>query len=170
MDLSFIGRFSKTHGLKGHLILTEEAGFDPQELKVLFVDSATGKAPFFISEIRESGQGLLVKLEDIDSVERAKTLVNRQVYTDSKLVEEEQEEELIGYELIDYQHGSLGKILAVSHNGSQDLVSLNYKGKEVILPLVDEFIEQINEDKQTIIYNAPEGLIDLYLSEDGESE
>ena len=45
----------------------------------------------------------------------------------------------------------------------QDLVSLQYNGKEVILPIVPEFIEKIDEAAKLIYYKAPEGLIEIYL-------
>jgi len=33
------------------------------------------------------------------------------------------------------------------------------------LPLADEFIEKIDENAKKIWFNAPEGLIDIYLEE-----
>jgi 16S rRNA processing protein RimM len=40
-----------------------------------------------------------------------------------------------------------------------------YKNKEIILPLVNDFIEKIDETDRKIYYNAPEGLIDVYLKD-----
>lgn len=167
MDLSPIGYFSKTHGVKGHLILKEEASFITEGLKALFMESATGKAPYFISEMRETNTGTIVKLEDVDAVEKAKTLLGKPVFIDSKFVEEEEEgSDWVGFELIDNKLGVLGPIKAVSTNGSQELVSVEYKGREVILPLVEEFIEKIDEELKKIWVTAPDGLIDLYLNDE----
>ncbi len=171
MHVSAIGYFSKTHGVKGHLVLRAEADFETEGLTAVFCETATGKAPYFISEFRETNQGIIVKLEEINAVEQAKTLIGKQVYIDSKLlIAEEGDGDLIGFELIDENFGSLGKVSDVTNNGFQDLLTVNYKGKEVILPLVEEFIKSIDEDKKVISFLAPEGLIELYLADETSEE
>jgi 16S rRNA processing protein RimM len=144
--------------------LRTELDFDIEELRALFVEEAGGRAPYFVSEIRESGPGYVVTLEEVDQVEKARTLVGKKVFIATDLIMEHQPEtDWIGYELADKTHGSLGKITGVSDNGQQVLVTLVYKGKEVILPLVEEFIESVDEAGKRILFDAPDGLIDLYL-------
>lgn len=166
MELTEIGYFSKTHGIKGQLILKTERDFDPEAIKAVFIESSTGKAPYFISEIKETNTGIIVGLEEVLAVEKAKLLLGKKVFIDAALVEKEEESEWLGFEVIDKQYGSLGIITSSSDNGSQELINLSYKGKEVILPLVDDFIESIDEETQKLYFNAPEGLIDLYLDEE----
>ena len=171
MNLALIGYFVRTHGVKGHLVLKDEAAFSTEGLTAIFLDSATGKAPYFITEIRDTNNGLILKLEEVDVVEKARALIGKAVYADVRFVEEEQETaDWIGFEIIDKNHGSLGIITGTSHNGSQDLVSLQYNGREVILPLVEEFVEQIDEGAKKIWYEAPAGLVELYLSSDSEDQ
>ena len=164
MNLSEIGYFSRTHGIKGHLILKPEIDFDLENLTALFIDMAGGKAPHFIREISEVKNDLRILLEDIDSLEKARGLVGKKVFINSDLViEEEGSEDLLGYELIEKKLGSLGKITGVTDNGAQVLVSIIYKEKEVILPLVEDLIESVDSETRKIVYNAPEGLIEMYL-------
>jgi 16S rRNA processing protein RimM len=167
MELASIGYFSKTHGVKGHLILRLEKDLDLDALKALFLESATGKAPHFISDLKESNNGLIVLLEDVTSVETARTLLGKKVFADEELLlEEEEDMNWIGFELIDKTYGSLGNIVGVSDNGQQLLLSLEFRGKEIILPMVDEFIGKVAVDEKKLYYNAPEGLIEVYLDED----
>lgn len=169
MDLTQVGYFSKTHGVKGHLILKIDKDFFEGDLKALFIESPTGKAPYFISEIKSTNNGLIIGLEEIKAVEKAKALIGKAVFIDSNLIEEEEEEfNWIGFELIDKHHGSLGNITGTSDNGQQVLLSIEHKGKEVLLPLVEDFIEKIDEEGKKLYFNAPEGLIDLYISDTGE--
>lgn len=164
MELETVGYFSKTHGLKGHLVLRADRDFYIDETKVVFTDSQTGKAPHFITEIKEANSGLIVLMEDIDVVEKARAFIGKRVYIDKQLIAETEDEfEWAGFELIDKQHGSLGKIEGMSDNGEQVLLNLKYKGKELILPLVEEFIEKIDQPNKKLFYTAPEGLIELYL-------
>lgn len=167
MELLPIGYFSKTHGVKGQLILKAEKGFLVEDVKAVFIEMAGAKAPYFITEIKESNNGIIVGLEELTAVEKARTLIGRQVFIDAALVEEEEDEEnWVGFELIDKHFGLLGKIKEVTDNGVQTLVSLIYKEKEIILPMVEEFIEKIDEEGKQILYNAPEGLINVYLDTD----
>ena len=163
MNLVEIGYFSRTHGLKGQLVLKQYRDLEPESLRAVFVDIRGSKAPYFVSAFNSSGQGLLISLEEVDTIEKAKLLLNKQVYADENILAPVEVDELVGYELIDRTQGSLGVIKAITENGAQSLVHLEYKGREVLLPLVDELIEEIDDQKKLVRYNAPDGLIDMYL-------
>jgi 16S rRNA processing protein RimM len=171
MDLKEIGYFSKTHGIKGHLILKSEADFYFEEVNAFFIDSGGSKAPYFVSEISDTNNGIMVLFEEITSVEKAKTLIGKKVFIDSQFVSEEDAAiDWVGFELIDSLHGNLGEITGVSDNGHQVIVSILYKNKEIILPLVDDFIEKIDEASRKIFFKAPEGLIEVYLEQDKKDQ
>lgn len=164
MNIKEIGYFSKTHGVKGHLILKTEFELFIDEIKAFFIEASGGKAPYFVSEIRESNNGIIVLLETVDVIEKAKLLLRKKVFIDAAFVaEQEEEDDWVGFELIDAHFGSLGNILEVTDTGTQILVSIRYKEKEIILPLADDFIESIDQSAKKIKFKAPEGLIDLYL-------
>lgn len=166
MDLEIIGYFSKTHGVKGHLILKANKDFYFEDLRAVFIDSPTGLAPYFVKEVAANNNGFIIELEDVDVVEKAKKFIGKQVHISADLIDEEEAEfDWMGYEIIDKTYGSLGTVFSVSDNGHQVLVSLKFKEKEVILPLVDDFIEKIDETEKKLFFNAPEGLIDVYLDE-----
>jgi 16S rRNA processing protein RimM len=167
MDLSFVGYFIKTHGFKGQLIFKIDHDFEIEKAKALFVETAGSKAPFFISELKEGNNGIIIGLEDVESEAKAKSLIGKKIYAETTLlfIEEEDDNEWLGFEVIDKNFGSLGAVHEVSDNGEQLLLSLTFKDKEVILPLVDEFITQIDAQNKKLYFNAPEGLIDVYLEE-----
>lgn len=166
MALAQLGYFSRTHGTKGELVLKFESDFKDEELKVVYLAIGGSNAPYFIQETKESGHDLIVRLEEVDSLEKAKTLLNKKVMVEETIIlENESDTAFLGFELIDKHYGSLGPVVFVSDNGSQTLLHLSFKSKEVILPLVDDFIERIEEIEKKIFYNAPEGLIDVYLEE-----
>ncbi len=166
MELLEVGYFSKTHGVKGHLILRTEMAILLEDLKALFIEASSGKAPYFIEEIKDSNTGIILRLEEVDTVEKAKPLLGKKVFIDASLVEEEEADfEWLGYELIDEAKGFLGIVNGVTNNGHQVLLSIPFRGKEVILPLVEDFVQRIDEKEKKLYYNAPEGLIDLYLEE-----
>ncbi|MEO6303707.1 MAG: ribosome maturation factor RimM [Bacteroidia bacterium] len=166
MEISPIGYFSKTHGVKGQLIVKADKDFFIEDVKAVFIETSTGKAPHFIKNFSENNNGFIIELEDIDTVEKARQLIGKQIYINNDLIDEQEPEfDWLGYEVIDKQYGSLGIIKSVSDNGQQVLVTVTYKEKEVILPLVDNFIEKLDETEKKLFFNAPEGLIDVYLGE-----
>lgn len=166
MDLSVIGYFSKTHGVKGQLIIKSDKDFSIEDVKAIFIETSTGLAPYFVKELSEANAGFIIELEDVNAIEKAKLLIGKQVFIKTELIEEQEEDfNWMGFEVIDNKYGLLGTVFSVTDNGQQILLSILYKEKEIILPLVDAFIEKIDENKKKLFFNAPEGLIDVYLDD-----
>lgn len=166
MEFTDIGYLSKTHGIKGQLILRADKDFYFEDLKVAFIESSTGLAPHFVKKISPNNVGFIIELEEIDTVEKAKLLIGKKIFVDAELVElVEEDSNWVGFELSDKNFGDIGKVFEVNDNGFQILLSIMHKNKEIILPLVNDFIEKIDETDRKIYYNAPEGLIDVYLKD-----
>lgn len=173
-DITAIGKFQKTHALKGELnvILDVDSSFLSDgntvivELDGIFV-------PFYASGIRPKGNtSYLVKLNGIDSEEEARRFVNKIIYAlKSELapfleVEEEDiadEDELIGYEIIDYDSNNMiGEIESIDSSTSNLLfIVASPSGATVYIPAAEEFVEEINDEEKKIYMRLPEGLIDL---------
>lgn len=163
MKLCESGYFSRTHGTKGQLVFKAHVNFDPEALKVLFLDVSGSKAPYFVQAYKSAGAELVVCLEGIDSPEKAKALLNKTVFIDEVLLQLEEESGYEGFKVIEVSKGLLGEVDFVSENGAQQLLHIQFNGKEIILPLVEEFIEELDTNKKLIKYRAPEGLIEVYL-------
>lgn len=164
MKLKPIGYFSKPHGLKGHLVLFTDLDFDVA-MNVLFVENKGSQAPYFIEEMTEFNKGFLVKLEGINDVNAAAALKNKEALADEKFILEQESFELLNFTLIDKEKGELGTIIGLEGSETNPLVVVNVKGKEVLLPFADDLITKIVKTKKQVYYNAPEGLIDMYLEE-----
>jgi 16S rRNA processing protein RimM len=46
----------------------------------------------------------------------------------------------------------------------QDLISMEYKGAEVLIPVEDELILKADKTAQKLYVNLPEGLVDIYIN------
>lgn len=166
MNLVNIGYISKAHGLKGHCVLKikDEYFIDEENINAVFIDINGSSAPYFVEELSWNNTAYLLKLEGIDSVETAKKLIGKACSVNEDLVEENDDNQLVGYTVIDHVHGNLGPVEEVIDNKNSVLLRVTFKGKEVLLPLVDDLITEIDDEGQTISYQAPEGLIEMYLS------
>jgi 16S rRNA processing protein RimM len=71
--------------------------------------------------------------------------------------------EVIGFILNDKEHGDVGVIKGVNDQGAQALFIAEKKGKELLIPITDDFISKVDREARIIYIQTPEGLIDLYL-------
>lgn len=169
METEEIGYISKTHGLKGHIILrlNDLINIDEEGIKSIFLDINGSQVPYFIEECRPNNTGYIVKLETIDTVDTSKKLIGKKAFalTDFILENDESLNEFIGYAIIDTKLGNIGNIAQVDEKTDNVIVKVIHPtGIEIILPFNDDFIIEIDDDLKTIEFDAPEGLIEMYLS------
>ena len=148
METQEIGYISKTHGLKGHVILRLN--------ELINIDE----------ECRPNNTGFIVKLETIDTVDTSKKLIGKKAFALSDFILENDEslKEFIGYAIIDSKLGNIGNIEDVDEKTDNAIIKVIHpSGVEIILPFNDDFIIEIDDDLKTINFNAPEGLIEMYL-------
>ena len=67
----------------------------------------------------------------------------------------------MGFEIIENQKGSIGRITAVDDSTANALFVVETESGEVLIPIADEFITEIDHDRKTISMKLPEGLLDL---------
>lgn len=168
MDTQEIGYISKTHGLKGHVILrlNELVNID-ENIKSIFLDLNGSQVPYFVEDCRPNNAGYIIKLETIDVVDTSKKLIGKKAFALSDFILEEDEslKEFIGYAIIDSKLGNIGNIADVDEKTDNAIIKVIHpSGIEIILPFNDDFIIEIDDDLKTIEFNAPEGLIEMYLS------
>ncbi len=167
MNTEEIGYISKTHGLKGHVILrlNELVNID-ENIKSIFLELNGSQVPYFIEECRPNNAGYIIKLETIDVVDMSKKLIGKKAFALSDFILEEDEslKEFIGYAIIDSKLGNIGNIADVDEKTDNAIIKVIHpSGVEIILPFNDDFIIEIDDDLKTIEFNAPEGLIEMYL-------
>ena len=167
-----LGYVLKTHGLKGELVIVIDAD-NPQEyseMESVFVEVNKKLVPFFIERIQLSGEKAIIRLEEIDSIEEAKKFKGSRIFLPLDVLPDLDEgyyfHELIGFQVIDSKEGKLGTISGVFDAGSQDLIAMHYQEKEVLIPLTDEVVTKVDKKSKTIYSTLPDGLLDIYLSED----
>ncbi len=169
MTHTHIGYIGKAHGLEGRLKLVSEDAYleDFTYLEVIFAEEKGGLVPYFIEDINFKGVPPLIKFEDINTREQATKLANKKIYArNSDLQEREEKSPLqygayIGYTLHDEQLGELGKIEDIQAFPQQEIAFFQYNNEEKLIPLNDSLIISVDEEKQLIIVNLPEGLLDI---------
>jgi 16S rRNA processing protein RimM len=165
-----IGKIVATHGLNGSLVLTHVVGNSKWLKKehTLLVEMQKGSyIPHFISACKPTNdKEYHINIEDIGTVEQARKLVTKQVYVDEAILAGYAKKSpllWIGFKIIDSRKGDIGIIDDVVQTGHQWLARLSYNNVEVLVPLIDVMIENLDLKKKVIKMNLPEGLLDIYI-------
>ena len=164
-----IGLFNKPHGIHGELQFTfTDDIFDRVDCDYLICLLDGIFVPFFIEEYRfRSDSTALVKLEGIDTAERARMFTNVEVYFPVKHAEEAEDGELswnffVRFRMEDVRHGELGEVVEVDTTTVNTLFVVEQEdGEELLIPAQEEFIVEINQEKKLITVELPEGLLNL---------
>lgn len=173
----FLGTITKTNGYKGgvNIYLDVDNPFEYENLDAVFVDYRGSLIPYFIQHItiHNSKNTALVYFEDIDHIDEAQRLVKSHLYLPlSTLPKKEGNHfyfhEIIGFSLVDQNIGLLGSIKNVLEYPQQALFQIIYKEKEVLVPVHDDIILEVNRQNKKIIVKLPDGLLEVYLEDDDE--
>lgn len=169
-DCFRIGSILKTKGLKGEMQLYVDFENLPDiAITNVFIDLAGKLVPYFVESIKYGQKSVAyLYLEDIDTIEKAATLVRKDVYLSNKLKPKKRKsdftlKDLKGFTAIDENEGEMGKITAIHEYPQQLIAAVTYKNCEVLFPLNEEIITGIDVVKEIVRIDLPEGLLDIYL-------
>ena len=162
-----IGQIVNTFGIKGMIKIkpfTDDIErFD--ELEKLCIKNKEGIKDYKIQEIKYHKNMVLMKLEDVDTVEQADLLRQSYIIVD-RSKEKPLEEgvyyiiDLIGLEVYTDENELLGKVDDIYNTGSNDVYIVKDElGKQVVLPGTKEVIKQVDLENKKIIVHLIKGLI-----------
>lgn len=174
-DCYYLGTIVRTHGLKGHLVIKLDTDQPDiyENLESVFLDINGIPVPFFISECNlHNGGTLKIKFED-DSLD-IQSLMGRKLYLPLNTLPKLEGKkfyyhEIIGFSLFDKQK-AIGKIIEVTDQIAQPffIVQISEKTEEeekkdteIIIPIINEWIIEVNRENKFISMNLPEGILDL---------
>lgn len=170
-DFFYLGYFSKTVGIKGELLLNLDVD-DAQKYKKmesLFIELNNNLIPFFITSVQIRSNSALVKIDGIDTPQKAAEYVSCSAFLPlSNLPKLSGKNfyfhEVPGFTVIDAVHGNIGVVETVLDFPQQAIFQIKKNETEILIPATQEFIQKIDRATKTIFIQAPDGLIDIYTS------
>ncbi|WP_028296437.1 ribosome maturation factor RimM [Olivibacter sitiensis] len=168
-DTVKIGYITKTRGLKGELqVYFDHEAYDEIDYELLFIEIDKKLVPFFVeqAQLHKNSTGYFF-LEDIDHIDKAQALVKKSIYLQKEKLPVREEGEfytsdLKGFIVHDQTHGRLGEIIEINEFPQQDVATVNYNNRELLFPIIDDFIIEINEEDRILEVQLPEGLVEMY--------
>lgn len=167
----YLGKIAKKFSFKGEVLCyldTDEPEMY-QNLESVFVQMNRNLVPFFIEQSSlHKDKFLRVKFEEVDSEADADNLLGSELYLPLTLLPQLEGNqfyyhEIIGFKVVDQRLGAIGTIHSIIENTAQPLFEIFKGEKQILIPMIDDFIVEVNRSKKEIIMNTPVGLVDLYL-------
>ena len=163
-----IGQITKAHGLKGELsFTTTSAILEDVEVPFVILEPEGLLVPFYIESVRmKTDTTGLLKLERVDTEEQAREYAGLTIYLPNMFLDEIEDTEIeteyfVGFEITDEEKGRIGRVLAVDQSTANALFVVETESGEVLIPVAEEYITDIDHDRKIISLKLPEGLLDL---------
>lgn len=169
-DCYYLGRITKPFGYKGELsiYLDVDTPEEYAELDGVYVEINKRLVLYEIENIRVQGNKAVVKFADVNG-EDTDRLTGRDLYLPLTMLPPLKGNnfyfhEVIGFAVYDQEKGCIGTIAGVYENTTQPLLSVEFENKEILIPIIDQVIKQVDRENKQMHIQAPAGLIDLYLN------
>jgi 16S rRNA processing protein RimM len=164
-----IGKVVKASGSAGELLISLDTDLrlDYKKMESVFIRFNGNLVPFFIEHFNLRSPGnASVKLLDVNTNDELSKLLGGILMLPSSMKPKSRKArsldiDLTGFELQDVIAGSIGFVTGLLELPMQELLRVDYKGREVLIPLVEDFIESFDPRKKIILLRLPEGLLEI---------
>ena len=172
-DCFYLGKVVRKHSFRGEVVIkldTDEPDIY-QNMDAVFLDVGNNFIPFFIeNSLLQKGNQLRVKFEDFSTEEDADSIMKCDVYLPLTLLPKLSGNkfyyhEVIGFTIEDVNFGSVGTLVGINDKTAQPLFIIENGDKEILIPMIDDFIKKVDRSNKKIEVETPEGLIEMYLDE-----
>ena len=170
-DCFYLGKIAKKFSFKGEVLIyldTDEPELY-ENMESVFVEYNKNLVPFFIENSSlHKNDVLRVQFEDVDSEEEADSIIGCEVYLPLSMLPKLEGNkfyfhEVIGFEIEDKRLGIFGKIVSINDTTAQPLFEVLNGEVEMLIPMVDHFLEIIDRENKKVVMDLPEGLVEMYL-------
>ncbi len=166
-DYLELGQIVGTHGIKGEIRVNPwcDSPDFAKGFKTVYFDKK-GNQSVKVTACRPHGNVILMKLENVNSINDAEKLKNRMLYIkrdDANLPDGSWFiEELIGCTVFDADDGkSYGKISDVSPTGANDVWHItDEKNDEYLIPSIKEVVVEVNVEENFVKIRPMKGIFD----------
>ena len=163
-----IGNYNKPHGINGEISATFFCAPEDVTGFSCLISNIDGiYVPFFIEGSRiRNAQTLLLKIEGIKNEDEAKILSNHEIYILKKEYVAGDNDEIsadyfIGFTITDKNSGNIGIIDDIDDSTENVLFIVRNQEREILIPIADDYIYDIDYDGKIINMNLPKGMIEL---------
>ncbi|MEA3288066.1 MAG: ribosome maturation factor RimM [Candidatus Marinimicrobia bacterium] len=160
-----IGVVRKPHGVRGGLKVTlYSIDLDAlQKLEQLFVNTGNNWQPLSLKSCQGYDDFAILSFNEISDRTQAENYRELELFTEREALPELDEDEfylddLVGCSVMDEQGRSLGKVVDILTPASHEVLVIHHGDKEILVPLVDKWVTDIDIKNSRIQINSVEVL------------
>jgi len=166
-DYRLLGSIVKTRGVSGEVIvrsrIAAEGINEKQKHVMIKIDGLL--VPFFIVSWQNlSNKEIILKFRDIETKEKAEKLKDNEIYlprTEISTSIKSGTDDLSGYQVIDVRDGVIGNSTGIIEIPGNELLKVEYRKREILLPIQEGLILEINFKKKLIRVDLPKGFLEI---------
>ncbi len=161
MEKIRIGKIVNTQGLKGHVRVYPDTDdiTNFEDYEEIFIEGENNS--FKIAEVRYKKNLVILKFKGLNHINDIEKYKGKIIYREKTELDEGvyYVEDLIGSTIIDEKHGVIGTLSDVIKNPAHDIYEVKTRGENILIPVVDEFIKEIDIEKREIKVKLIEGFL-----------
>jgi len=166
-DYIFIGIIGKTTKIDGSLTIVPLTTFPERfkDMKEFFLTKEYGSPMTVkVKNIVQSNKKITVKLDGIDSIEKAQKLIGYRITVhEDKKAELPKDyyyhDDLMECKVYSSKGEKLGQLTKVLEMSSNDIYVVDYKGKELLIPAISQFVKEVDIEKKKITVSLINGML-----------
>ena len=161
-DLQYLGEFIKLFSFKGELIFYSElkSAF-VENIESLFVNFNESYVPFQIIKVKSHKKNnYRTQLKDVNSESEARRLLKKDIYIE-KIENSDNSDYIVDNFKVYNNNKYIGVVISTINKTEQSIMEVKMSDKVVLIPLVDEFVVEINDQELKIDMDLPEGLLEI---------
>lgn len=157
-DLILIGKIIKTTGIAGYVFVqaySEKSNRFTINEK-FYIDNKI----YIVENTKNSNKNHKVKFFEVNSLDDAKNLIGKDIMQPESMLPEKDKKSFYHYQIIDSNvvtdnGNNLGKVTQIIETGSNDVLVIRNKKREILIPLLSEVLIKYNEKINTTIVHLP---------------
>ena len=170
-----LGKITKPYSFKGEVVLWMDVDDSApyESVDTLWLPQQGVLVPYAVASLRRNKDRFVVRLSDVDSEAAAKQLSGKDVWlplTEMAPMEDGKFyfHEVQGWSAIDRGTGSaVATIVQVVDQGAYPMLEVEFdNGNQGFIPLPDHVKIDVKREQKQLVLDLPEGLLDVYLSND----
>jgi 16S rRNA processing protein RimM len=140
-----IGRLRSAHGINGEITLELWTDFPERIKRGSHLYLGDDHREVILTEVRSKDRFLLLSLEGYNVREAVNELRNNIVYTKTASLPalpkgQYYHHQLVGLQAVDESGQDLGTIKEILETGAKDVLVIDDRGKEILVPLIKDFV------------------------------
>ena len=157
-DLILIGKIIKTSGITGFVVVQAYSEKSNRFIanEKFYIDNK----PYIVENTKNSNKNHKVKFFEVNSLDEAKILIGKNIMQSEAMLPKKDKNSFYHYQIIESNvvtddGKNLGKITQIIETGSNDVLVVKDKKKEILIPLFSNVILKYNKKTNTTIVHLP---------------